>query len=68
MLSLLVLVSGWSGGRTAILGITMFAVPLIVLNVNLPDFQPQWINHWLIPWMGGSPAHGHLCNGLAKTD
>jgi hypothetical protein len=50
MMSILIIVSPGSGASAAILGMALFAIPLAVLNVNLPDFQPNWINRWLVPW------------------
>lgn len=50
VLSLLALISPGSGAGRAILGMALVAVPLTVVNVNLPDFQPRWVNQWLIPW------------------
>ncbi len=43
--------AGGSDGRgTAIAGMGLFALPFVIINANLPSFQSQWINNWLLPW------------------
>jgi hypothetical protein len=49
-LVLIMMLSPGGGVATAAAGTALVAVPLIVLNANLPDFDPLWVNHWLIPW------------------
>lgn len=36
----------------AVAGVVIFAVPLVLLSVYLPEFESQWINYHLIPWGG----------------
>ncbi len=50
MAFLITLASGSDGRKAAIAGMGLFAIPLVILNANLPNFQPQWINNWLLPW------------------
>lgn len=50
LICLLMVVAGGSGTAAGFVGMLIVAVPLIILNVNLPDFERAWINHWLIPW------------------
>ena len=50
MALLITLASGSDGRKVAIAGMGFFALPLVILNANLPTFQPQWINNWLLPW------------------
>ena len=50
VLGVLILLAPGANTKTAILGMAVFAVPFTVVNFNLPDFQPTWINYWLIPW------------------
>ena len=49
-LAALVLLSPAGGRGNAIAGMLVVAVPLAILNTNLPDFQPWWLNYWVIPW------------------
>ncbi len=43
-----------SSGRSfdSFVGLGVIATPVILLSVALPNFEPQWINHFLIPWGG----------------
>lgn len=50
LLAVLVALSPGTGAQSAILGMVAFAVPLMVVNSSLPDFDREWINNWLIPW------------------
>jgi hypothetical protein len=51
---LLILVLQMASGPSskAVAGVMIFAVPLVLLSVYLPDFESQWINYYLIPWGG----------------
>lgn len=50
LMALLMLASGGQGARSGIAGMLMVAIPLVVLNMNLPIFDRRWINYWLVPW------------------
>ena len=50
LMCLVIIVAPGSGTGTAVVGVALFAIPLTLINMNLPQFQPRWINHWLIPW------------------
>lgn len=51
LLGFLIMVAGAKGSAvSALMGLMVFAVPFVVLNVKLPEFEPIWISNWLIPW------------------
>lgn len=49
-LSLLVLLTNTSGRGSALAGMAVFATPVLLLGVNLPTFQAEWINKFAYPW------------------
>lgn len=50
VLALLILLTSSTGRGAAMLGIAVIAIPLVILGVNLPTFQPEWINNYGYPW------------------
>jgi hypothetical protein len=49
-LALLVLLTTSTGRGTAMMGMAVFAIPLVILGANLPTFQAEWINNFGYPW------------------
>lgn len=49
-LAALVLLSTPGGRANAMVGMLVIAAPLAIINANLPDFGPLWLNRWLVPW------------------
>lgn len=50
VLAFLMFLSSSAGAGNAILGISIFAIPLVVINEYLPDFSLEAVNNWFIPW------------------
>ena len=46
---LLMIASGGITAKETIIGVSIIAVPLMIISVYLPDFPQAWINYCLIP-------------------
>lgn len=41
---------GEGSTRDTLFGVSLLAVPIILVAMLVPTFEQQWINHWLLPW------------------
>lgn len=50
ILAILVLLTTTTGRFTAMLGLSFIAMPFIILGINLPTFEAEWVNNFGYPW------------------